>query len=898
MSSLILGRDGALYGTTSDGGAGTYGTVFKIGNNGTDFKVLHAFSTTGGDGVKPRAGLVQGTDGALYGTTSSGGGYSRGTVFKLNADGGAYTVLHSFTGTSGDGLDPEAELIQGRDGAFYGTTYGSERGSLGLGYGTVFKLHGDGSGYTVLYSFTANVGDGRNPRAGLIQGNDGALYGTTYYGGAYTNWGHVVYTNWGTVFKINTDGTSYKVLYSFKGSEYDGNMPRSALVQGRDGAMYGTTYWGGLGSGGTIFKINPDGSGYTRMYSFSTNGTDGFNPQAALIQGPDDLLYGTAWNGGSNSYGTVFKVKTNGLSFATLHSFRANTRDGQNPPARVLQLSDGTLYGTTYWGGTCNWGTIFKLSTNGAPYTSLYSLGVNDPLGQAPNAELVQGDDGTFYGTVLNGGPRGAGTVFKVNPDGTGATVLYSFSGAAGDAQWPYAAVILGAGGALYGTTGSGGTNGAGTVFRLSIDGSGFTLLHSFCTNGADGMAPDAPVVQGADGALYGTTYSGGSNGVGVVYTLNTNGTGYQVLHSFNTNGVDGQNTRVGLVLARDGALYGTTINGGTNGCGTIFKLGTNGSGYTLLHTFASTGGDGYYPNAALGLGSDGALYGTTLYGGTNNYGAVFRLGLDGSDYRVIYSFPSGLGLGVRQAVGPLASGSDGALYGASYLGGTNGQGAVFKLNTNGTGFTLLYSFSTNACDGAHPYAGVVQGQDGAWYGTTSLGGSRGCGTVFRVGTPPVIMSHPCCRTNLPHTLATFAVTAVGALPLGFQWQKDGTDLLEGGNVSGSMTATLSLANVFTADDGNYMVVVTNWAGSVTSQPATLALSPVPWLCCTTSPQDGTVQLSLTCLPGFTYRIDASTNLLHWVLVTNFLIPDGEVQFIDPGASNFPQRFYRAGWTP
>ena len=157
-ASLIQGADGALYGTTSDGGAGTNGTVFRIGTNGFGYTVLHTFSSTGGDGRHPRAGLVRGSDGALYGTTSDGGSSDHGTVFKLNPDGSGYSVLHSFTGSPADGSNPEAELIQGNDGAFYGTACrggafrGTTRETL-AGFGTVFKLNGDGSGYTLLYSF-------------------------------------------------------------------------------------------------------------------------------------------------------------------------------------------------------------------------------------------------------------------------------------------------------------------------------------------------------------------------------------------------------------------------------------------------------------------------------------------------------------------------------------------------------------------------------------------------------------------------------------------------------------------------------------------------------------------------------------------------------------------------
>ena len=618
MAPLIQGRDGALYGTTSDGGASTNGTVFKVSTNGLDYTVLHVFSGTGGDGRHPYAGLVQGSDGVLYGTTSQGGASNCGAVFLLNPDGSGYSVRYSFTGTGGDGRNPEAELIQGNDGAFYGTTrYGGA-----TGYGTVFKLNGDGSGYNVLHSFGGTSGDGRNPRAGLIVGRDGALYGTTFYGGAYTNWGGVVYTNWGTVFKLQPDGTGYSVLYSFKGSQYDAAVPQCALAQGADGALYGTATAGGYPGNGAIFKLNPDGSGYTVLYGFNPVGTfSGWKPQAGLIQGPDGWLYGTTAGGMTNYSGAVFRVRTNGLNFATLHAFGTNLYDGESAQARLVQANDGALYGTTVVGGACGVGTVFRVATNGTGYSSLFSFFETDPLGQPPRGELVQGSDGTLYGITGSGGGWGGGTVFKVSANGTAATLLHGFRQTTGEG-WAPTALVAGGDGALYGTTVYGGTNACGTVFRINTNGTGFTLLHQFGVSGVDGKFPSSgQLVQGSGSAFYGATAGGGTNGAGSVFKLSPDGTGYQILHSFNTNGVDGENPYAGVIQAADGALYGTTAHGGFDGCGIVFRLGTDGANYTILHSFSVTGGDGYSCDTALVQATDGALYGTCGFGGANGYG-------------------------------------------------------------------------------------------------------------------------------------------------------------------------------------------------------------------------------------------------------------------------------------
>jgi uncharacterized repeat protein (TIGR03803 family) len=345
------------------------------------------------NGAGPTAGLVQGSDGYFYGTTQSGGtngGF--GAVFKISPN-GALTTLYSFTGGSDGGL-PEAGLVQGSDGNFYGTTEG---GGTNGGGGTVFKISANGA-LTSLYSFTGG-NDGADPHAGLVQGSDGDFYGTTYGGG--TN-------NRGTVFKISANG-ALTSLHSFTGGN-DGASPQAGLVQGSDGWFYGTT-WGG----GAVFKISTNGA-LTSLYVF-TGGTDGALPWAGLVQGSDGNFYGTTAYGGIDDYGTVFRINTNGALngfYLTILHWFINGNYGASPHAGLVQGSDGNLYGTTYGGGANNAGTVFKISPHGGALTSLYSFtGGND--GAHPLAGLVQGSDGNFYGTTAWGGEGSDGTVFRLN---------------------------------------------------------------------------------------------------------------------------------------------------------------------------------------------------------------------------------------------------------------------------------------------------------------------------------------------------------------------------------------------------------------------------------------------------------------------------------------------------
>jgi uncharacterized repeat protein (TIGR03803 family) len=377
---------------------------------------LHYFGT-GTDGANPAAGLIQGSDGNFYGTAYEGGESGDGAVFKITLA-GAETVLYSFTGKIGDGANPQAALIQGTDGNFYGTT--KNGGTIGVG--TVFKITPAGV-ETVLYSFTGKNGDGANPQAALIQGGDGNFYGTTYYGGTTGTSAN----GSGTVFKITPSGT-LTTLYSFCSQTNctDGEYPDAGLILATDGDFYGTTYGGGAASSGTIFKITPSGT-LTTLYRFcsQTNCTDGSEPHAGLIQATDGDFYGTTWNGGVNlDGGTVFKITPSG-TLTTLYSFcsQTNCADGAYPEAGLIQATNGDLYGTTNEGGYgmvllgfYGYGTVFKI-TPGGTLTTLYSFcpqtGCTD--GELPLAGLIQATNGNFYGTTNEGGANNDGVVFGLS---------------------------------------------------------------------------------------------------------------------------------------------------------------------------------------------------------------------------------------------------------------------------------------------------------------------------------------------------------------------------------------------------------------------------------------------------------------------------------------------------
>jgi uncharacterized repeat protein (TIGR03803 family) len=399
-----------------------------------------------------------------------------------------------------------------------------------------------------------------------------------------------------------------------------------------------------------------------------------------------------------------------------------------------------------------------------------------------------------LYGLTVNGG-KSSGTIFEIGADGSSFSNLYSFSeltyspslqnNVNPDGANPAGELVSDGGAFLYGVTQNGGKNGAGTIFKIGTDGSGFTILHTFSAptydsasqlyTNADGASPYSGLILSGS-TLYGTTVGGGSNSGGVVFRMDVSGAPFSNLYSFTaairnpatgiyTNN-DGSFPEGNLYLL-DGVLYGTAYDGGKNGSGAVFRVNAGGGSFTNLHSFAPpvddkvhsiyTNRDGLYPNA--GLVSDGAaLYSTTYMGGSLGYGSVFRLDLSGGSFTNLHNFTYGND-GANARSGLVLSNN--VLYGTAENGGSTGYVAVFQLSTSGTGFRTIYSFSaanpnasevdTNG-DGESPDSRLLL-SGGILYGTASGGGTGGTGTVFAInlntGPEPIRLNFQWAQTNL-----------------------------------------------------------------------------------------------------------------------------------------------------
>jgi uncharacterized repeat protein (TIGR03803 family) len=378
--------------------------------------------------------------------------------------------------------------------------------------------------------------------------------------------------------------------------------------------------------GMTVCLTMPNGTAVAQVvtaHSFGA-GTDGQSPSGNLIQ-TGSTYFGMTPAGGTGLDGTVFQFSTNGAGVMVMHSFMDGSNDGRNPNGSLVQFGS-TLAGMTEFGGFNGNGVVFNIGTDATNFAVTHRFAGGATDGAVPRGSLAVAG-ATYYGMTVSGGPANAGVIFKMNADNTGYTVLHFFQGGAGDGAQPVGSVVV-SDGVMYGATRSGGAANAGTLFRMNLDGTGFALVHSFDASSGDGAALPAgtPVLFGS--ALYIMTSAGGF-GNGTIYKVGIDGSNPTVMHYFTGgtagDGIDAGSPTSGADLTLVGnRLLGTTAAGGKNSLGAILGINTDSSDYRVEYNFTGGPNDGAHPGGGL-LYSDGSFFGTTESGGAYGLGTIFE---------------------------------------------------------------------------------------------------------------------------------------------------------------------------------------------------------------------------------------------------------------------------------
>ncbi len=452
---------------------------------------------------------------------------------------------------------------------------------------------------------------------------------------------------------------------------------------------------------------------YTKLYEFRDSDNNNLsNPYYTQFATDGSVLYGMTYSGGAYNYGTIFKIDTDGSGLQKLLDFDGTNKGAQ--PIGSLTLSGTTLYGMTSYGGANNNGVIFKINTDGSGFQKLLDFNYTNS-GSHPEGSLTLFGT-TLYGMTNSGGNNGLGIIFKINTNGTGFQKMLDFDGTNKGSYPNGSLTILDT--TLYGMTSKGGANNVGVIFQIYTNGNGYKKLLDF--DGTNKGSNPMSSLTVWDSTLYGMAGGGGVNGDGVVFKVNIDGSGYRKLLDFDmSKGI----YPYGSLVLSDTMLYGMPYSGGSHYYGTIFKISIKGNGYRKLLDFDGTN-KGEYPYGSLTL-SGTSLYGMTRFGGTSNNGVIFKIDTAGtfSKLKDLYSAPQGYNPNDLTV-------DDSTVYGTTQYGGAYGSGTIYKIKTDGSGFQKIFDF--NVTNGYSPTTSLTLSGD-TLYGMTNNGGAHSAGVIFKI---------------------------------------------------------------------------------------------------------------------------------------------------------------------
>jgi uncharacterized repeat protein (TIGR03803 family) len=667
----------------------------------------------------PLAGVIGNSNGEFYGTSSEGGAYGFGTVYKMNASGDVSVLVH-FTGTSGTakGRRPFGRLVQSIDGKLWGTTIMGGTQNCG----TIFSLDPATNSLTTVVEFTGTTGNakGSSPQELTFDG-DGNLWGGTTSGGANGD---------GTVFNFDPVQNIFSTIVEFTGNggSFPGAHPSGALAVTPDGFLWGATSQGGLSDAGTIFKVSKNTGAFTNIRKFTFSG--GYEPAGGLLY-DGGYVWGTTYRGSGVTFdtGTVYRVNTVTGQFNTVGTTKA---PGGAVKGELVKDAEGQFWGATAFGGAGNAGTIFKIDPFTGLITTVHEFFETDVAnGREPNGSLWLDANGTFWGTAHGGIGGGLfGIVFKIVP-ATGFAVTHRFSSGR-QGCLPSVTLTASAADWLWGTTEEGGTSNYGTVFKFHPSTRQIVTTAEF-KNGdpIKGVRPTSGLISDAQGNLYGTTLGGGTQGTGTIFRISEE-SDFSTLAECTTQ----RGYPRGLLL-RDalGNLWGT---GSYPSYGVVLKIDASTNQLTTAFGFTGTIGArmGTAPWGGLVADQNGAFWGTTSQGGSANSGTVFKWDPVSGVYTLVAEFTGTMpSIPGKQPRGCLTLDEAGFIWGTTYEGGDQGLGTIFKVNASSGQFTIIAHFSgiSGAVPGGKPMTGFAIDEAGFLWGCSSAGGAYNAGTIFKI---------------------------------------------------------------------------------------------------------------------------------------------------------------------
>jgi len=684
LLSCILFAQPKLIATITNGGPANGGSIVRMDLPATTPGTIFSFNHLTPN--YPAGGVIAGDANWLYGVTYSGGSANQGALYRIQKDGTGFTTLSNFTSNVGAKPNP-----------FYHTD-----GIIYFGEGSTISKYNTATGLVLSIPAFGYL-ESRNLH---VDAND---------------WIYFVAQNFPSqLIRMRTDGSNWTVLHTFN-TATEGNNGIPGVTEIPGDSLFGVQVYGGANDGGTIYSVFKDGSDFTVHHQFTA--ATGINPESKLVYF-DGKLFGTTSQGGDHGKGVLFCINSDGSDYRVLRHFDVGDGTWTEAPAGNISItSNGRIFGSfrdfLYSSTSFNYYYLYKIDTSGQnfePFFTGSSIDLQHNNGESGRDPLLLNENEIFF-PAWQFGRNDGGVLNHCDTSGSGNDIFHY--GNSPNGFRPNGGVIRATDGKLYGTTTIGGATGDGVIFSMNADGTGYTRLHQFTD--AEGYNPAGKLFEASDGKLYGACRYGGANSSGCLFRINKNGTGFQVIYDY-TNYTGGYSPSGALFEDNTGVLWGTNFWP----YGSIFKINKDGSNYTELKVFAS--GELNFPYNGVKNGGN-YLYGTCGYGGTGNGGGVFRIKKDGTSYQVLHSFDDAID-GSLPVGAPLIA-RNGKLYGSTASGGADGNGFIFRMDTTGANFVILRDLSGS--DGGSSWTDMIQASDSLIYGGTFTGGALGGGTIFRM---------------------------------------------------------------------------------------------------------------------------------------------------------------------